>query len=405
MNTILIIIPLSKMSYFSGFSAPMQWIFTPLLDKYKFITCYSNNPHLDKYIELSQFSIIELNWYTELYEFTKIIQYIKSKKKIPILFGGLFANQFYKQIFEISDVDYFIKGDIELPIRELICKYFTNQLLKNIPNLTTREFDNQITWKFSQNDFYNIQYSLEWFPEYKFKLKNNLLGKRDNYIYAMPLFITGKSGCSCSVKKDDSCKVCFGSTNLVNSLYNRSTIDMQAKHLDFLIKNIQNDNYSTISIYDNTKNFDWNNLDYYNKEVNIEIDGKINVDIIRIIETKFKKINTLFLANGECESSQFKLDENNIVDIIRYIKTKYYADRVKFYHHHFHNNDETLVEQKYPEMFHHGKSWALKYLPAENEQSSFYNTYEEFFNIENFENIYEQSKIGFHNNLKEYINE
>lgn len=111
MNT-LVIIP--SLPHKFSFSAPLAWLFSDHIDHVRGIYGYMLNEQLAK--EYTSF-IVELNWFIELYEFELIVAFIKKHNPdSKILFGGLYSQLKYKELFERNNVDYFIKGDSELPL-------------------------------------------------------------------------------------------------------------------------------------------------------------------------------------------------------------------------------------------------------------------------------------------------
>lgn len=102
----LVIIP-SLMCKFS-FSAPLAWLFSDNIDKVKGIYGFQLNTTIVK--QYKSF-IVELNWFVELYEFALIVEFIKKHNPDSvIMFGGLYSQIKYKEIFQRYPVDYFIKG-------------------------------------------------------------------------------------------------------------------------------------------------------------------------------------------------------------------------------------------------------------------------------------------------------
>ncbi|MFZ6030370.1 MAG: hypothetical protein ACOYYS_21890 [Chloroflexota bacterium] len=154
----LVVIPSLMHKY--SFSAPLAWLFSGHLDRVKGVYSVTLNEEIVK--QYDRF-IVELNWFIELVEFELIVRFIKKHNpKAVILFGGLYSQLKYAEVFANTPVDYFIKGDNELPIRQ----FLDGVDPRRIPNMVGRDFENEQSYIFQQEEFKDLEFSLDWIPDY-----------------------------------------------------------------------------------------------------------------------------------------------------------------------------------------------------------------------------------------------
>jgi hypothetical protein len=154
----LVVIP-SLMHKFT-FSAPLAWLFSDHIGQVHGVYSYTLTKELVR--QYDSF-IVELNWFIELYEFELICSFIKQHNpRAKILFGGLYSQLKYREIFAHAPVDYFIKGDNEVPIKQ----YLDGVDPRDIPNMVGRDFENPLTYIFQQEDYKTLQFNLDWIPDY-----------------------------------------------------------------------------------------------------------------------------------------------------------------------------------------------------------------------------------------------
>lgn len=278
MRKALVVIPTSKPNYEIGFSAPLSWLFSNNVNNVKGIFSFQLNPEL---VHSYNYFIIELNWFTELYEFGLIVDYIKlHNKKAKILFGGIHSQLKYKMIFDNYDVDYFIKGDNELPIQI----FLDGDDIRNIPNFVSRSFENDIEYTFKEEDYDNLEFNLDWFPDYfRFLGKINL--ESDAGAFINPIIFSSK-GCA-TVHK--GCDYCFGSKlNVYKSCYNRGPIIADNDRLIKLLRKAEK-KFNKLTLYINSPcDYDFSNIKF-NVDAVIEIDSKISIEQIKNLLFAFKK--------------------------------------------------------------------------------------------------------------------
>ncbi len=278
MRKALVIIPTSKPNYEIGFSAPLSWLFSKNVHNVKGIFSFQLTPKL---ISSYDYFIIELNWFTELYEFGLIVDYIKShNKKAKILFGGIHSQLKYKMIFDNYDVDYFIKGDNELPIQ----MFLDGDNIRNIPNFVSRSFENDIEYTFREEDYDNLDFNLDWFPDYfRFLEKINL--ESDAGAFINPIIFSSK-GCATA---HEGCDYCFGSKlNVYKSCYNREPVIADNDQLIKLLRKAEK-KFNRLTLYINSPcDYDFSGIKLDIDAV-IEIDSKVSMEQIKNLLFAFKK--------------------------------------------------------------------------------------------------------------------
>jgi hypothetical protein len=280
----LVIIPTTMYNY--SFSAPLAWIFSKHTDKVAGIYGFELTGEL---VKSHNYFIIELNFFIELAEFKLLVEYLKKHNKdAKILFGGLYSSLKYKEIFNRYDVDYFIQGDNELPIE----MFLDSINPEKIPNLIGKNFENPVTYVFKEEDFKNMEFNLDWFPSYYQRIEKDQL-------YQLPMIITSKGGCS-TVHKE--CNYCLGSKHEeLKRIYNRPPIVMSNDLLMNLLKKIERKFEIASLMILSEYNYDFSNQ-YFDIEMNVEIDSRVPIEKIREILYAFKRcvLNISVYEEGVC---------------------------------------------------------------------------------------------------------
>ncbi len=305
----LVIIP--NLHHKFSFSAPLSWMFSDHTDSV--LGVYSQDLTSQMIQEYESF-IIECNWFVEIYEFSLIVK--KIKRIMPnskILFGGLYSQIKYKEIFNRFNVDYFIKGYNEFPIK----MYLDGTPPYQIPNFVGRDFENETTSIFTSKDLDTIEYNLNWFPDYfKYwdmypapfvdlepdfsrmpmfpaynypkKIKDPTKEFRipsKGGRYHLPMIITSRGGCS-SIHV--GCDYCMGSKTGVNKkIYNGPPI---VYNNDILIKHIKqiSANFPYMTLYINSPfEYDFSGY-FFDIEATIEVDTQITPTQLNNIMHSFK---------------------------------------------------------------------------------------------------------------------
>lgn len=277
----LVIIPSTIHNH--SLSAPLVWMFSKHIDNVTGIYGFELTEEL---VKSHGFFIIELNWFIQLFEFKLLVEYIKKENKdAKILFGGLYASLKYKEIFALFDVDYFIKGDNELPMEMFLESINPGK----IPNLIGKNFENPVKYVFSKEDYRNIEFSLDWFPSYYQNIK-------ENQDYQLPMIITSKGGCS-TVHK--GCEHCLGShSEELKKIYNRPPIIINNDILINLLESVERKFESASLLFLSEYSYDFSSK-YFDIDMTVEIDSIIPVDKIREILHAFKTCNLYISVYAE----------------------------------------------------------------------------------------------------------
>ncbi|HEX3030038.1 MAG TPA: hypothetical protein VHT34_12215 [Clostridia bacterium] len=336
----LVIIPSLQHKY--SFSAPLAWLFSHHASKVRGIYSESLRPHDLSGIDLC---IVELNWFIELCEFGHIVNYIrKYGKGVKILFGGLFAQLKYREIFKRYDVDLYIKGFAELPMKLLL----DGKNPCDIPNMVGRDFESETTYYPTKEDLENITYNLDWFPDYfrlwslypaygvDAPLSSSLMPFRPSYKYPkkiknplkeyrvppsggryhLPMVITSRGGCKAV---HEGCSYCMGSKK--DELREIYKCDGVALDNDTLKKHLRqiSERFEQATIYINTPfEYDFTG-EHYNLEVTIEVDCPVNFEQLGKIIYAFPKakVNLVLYKEGHtCDSGKKKYaDVKNLLKL------------------------------------------------------------------------------------------
>lgn len=305
---ILIVVPNLHHKY--SFSAPLAWLFSSFKGKLRGV--YSEELNKELVTQFDTF-FVECNWFVELYEFSLIVKFIKKhNENAKIIFGGLYSQLKYRDIFDLTEVDYFIKGFNEKPLK----LFFEGTIPEEIPNFVGRDFENETTLSLDRNDLKDIHFDLSWFPDY---FKNwNLYPAPDidlepdfsrmplfpsyNYPkemknpekefriptkggrYHLPMIVTSRGGCS---SIHDGCDYCMGAKKSKNrEIYNTNPVIYTN---DILISHIteisQMSPYMTLYI---NSPFEYDFTEYnFNISCTLEIDTKITAEQLKKIMYSF----------------------------------------------------------------------------------------------------------------------
>jgi hypothetical protein len=309
----LVVIPSLMHKY--SFSAPLAWLFSDHVDRVKGMYSFALTKDIVK--QYSRF-IVELNWFIELYEFELIARFIKQHNpRAVILFGGSHSQIKYREIFQHAPVDYFIKGDNEVPLKQ----FLDGVDPRTIPNMVGRDFENEQTYVFRQSDFQALEFSLAWFPEYEERWQEYPDPDADTDAvfselplypkywqkpgkdlpltlqwripskggrYHLPMLFTARGGCPVA---HTGCEYCMGSkTEELASMYKRPPVVMDNETLIHLLKKIEK-SFKQVSIYINTDCvYDFTGH-HFDLEATIEIDSPSTIDDVGKILPAFRKAN------------------------------------------------------------------------------------------------------------------
>lgn len=287
----------------------MAWLFSGYQDRVTGI--YSEAVTKDILSKYDTF-IVEINWFVELYEFSLITQLIKKvKPQSKILFGGLYGQLKYREIFQFAKVDYFIKGFNEKPMQ----RFLNGENPRDIPNFVGRDFENDTTLLLNKDDLRELIYDLSWFPDYfdnwaKYPAPNidldpdfssmplypsynypKVMSNPEKEFripskggrYHLPMIITSRGGCS---SIHEGCDYCMGAKVVANkAIYNQVPLiydnDTLISHLTQISKE-----FPHMTLYINSPfEYDFSNH-FFDIDCTIEIDTVVTpLQLKRIVHS------------------------------------------------------------------------------------------------------------------------
>ncbi|HEX2952759.1 MAG TPA: hypothetical protein VHR47_02100 [Bacillota bacterium] len=346
----LVIIPSLQHKY--SFSAPLAWLFSDHVSEVRGIYSEDLKPEDLAGIDLC---IVELNWFIELCEFGHIIRYIRRYGKgVTILFGGLYAQLKYKEVFEHYDVDLFIKGFAELPMKLLL----DGKDPSEIPNMMSRDFENETTYYPSKEELEKITYNLDWFPDYfrnwarypapgvDAEWSNSLTPFRPTYRYPqkiknplkeyrvppsggryhLPMVITARGGCRAV---HDGCSYCMGSKkDVLQEIYQCGGVVLDNELLKKHMRRIA-EGFKQATLYINSPfEYDFTG-EHYDIEVTIEVDCPVTPEQLAKVIYAFTKakVNLVLYKEGHMSIA----GQKKYADIKNLIKLEDEDHRIYFF--------------------------------------------------------------------------
>ena len=280
----LIVIP-TNVLYPESFSAPIVWLFSDHVDKVCGVYDWELTPEL---IREHEYFIVELNWFLQLAGFSNVINTIRQYNSgAKILFGGLYAALQYREVFSRMQVDYFIKGDNELPIK----MFLDDAPIRSIPNLVGRDFENEHTYFFSSDDLKRIDYNLDWFPSSQ-RVHERLLNSpidemyaNHSPIYPLPVVFTTKGGC---LSSHAGCGYCLGGRHSkLRQMYGRDIITLDNETVIQLFKKIEKRFSAATFFVLSPPDYDFSGHQF-DLDIFIEFDSMASVDQVAKIMKSFR---------------------------------------------------------------------------------------------------------------------
>lgn len=287
-RTALVIIPLSKsIQYMFGMSAPLAWLFAGRAARVRGVYGHELT---EADIRAHGTFVIELCWFTALYEVGLLATHIKQlNPRAEILIGGLYSQLAYREILDAYPVDYVIRGDNELPL----AMFLDGADPRTIPNFVGRDFERPIEYRFAAPDYLGLDFDLSWFPQYRELTAR--FPTTDNQQYRLPMIITSRGGCAVPHK---GCDYCMGARRKVMSrLYGRPVITMANDHLIHLVRRAER--FGELCIYVTSAcDYDLTGV-RCDAKVFIEIDGPVDVDRLRRLMFSFRRAELMIPVHSE----------------------------------------------------------------------------------------------------------
>lgn len=314
---VLVVIPLSKsIQYMFGLSAPLAWLFAGRADRVRGVYGHELS---EAHIREHDTFVIELCWFTALYEVGLLATHIKRiNPRAKILIGGLYSQLAYRKILDSYPIDYFIRGDNELPI----AMFLDGEDPRNIPNFVDREVEHPIEYRFSQDDFASLDFDLSWFPQYAAMIDR--FPTTDNQQYRVPMIITSRGGCGVPHR---GCSYCMGSRlKVMKQLHGRPVIVMDNDNLIRLIRKAER--FGEFCIYMTSAcNYDLTSI-HCDARVFIEVEGKVSADRLRKIMYAFRRSELMIPVHSDgimggdivtdCRDLVALSDDDHVVKFVAY---------------------------------------------------------------------------------------
>ena len=283
----LVVIPSLMVKY--SFSAPLCWLFAGLSDRVEGLYSFELTERRARDHDIF---IVELMWFIQLHEFIEICRFLKRHNpRCRILFGGLFSQLKYAELFKLAPVDYFIRGDNERPIREFLAGRDPRQ----IPNMVGRDFENPHGYLFTETDYEQLDFDLDWFPSH-LRYWHAAVGEDPNRSYDfpfpphgryhLPVLITARGGCPA---QHEGCESCIArQPGLMKRLYGRPAVRMGNDTLIRLLHKVERrfDHASIIQI--NNHHYDFSG-EHFDLDCTIEIDWLASVESVHRMLPAFRR--------------------------------------------------------------------------------------------------------------------
>lgn len=313
----LVVIPLSKsIQYMFGLAAPLAWLFAGRADRVRGVYGHELSEAL---IREHDTFILELCWFTALYEVGLLARYIKDvNPQAKVLIGGLYSQMAYHDLMAHYPIDYFIRGDNELPL----AMFLDGEDPRDIPNFVGQDFERPIEYLFTQKDFASLDFDLSWFPQYTTMIDQ--FPTTDNQQYRVPMIITSRGGCAVPHR---GCDYCMGARlKVMGKLYGRPVISMDNDSLIHLIRKAER--FGEFSIYVTSEcDYDLTSIQC-DAKVFIEIDGKVSAERLRKIMYAFRRSELMIpvhsdgIMGGEiladCREIVALSDEHHVIKLVAY---------------------------------------------------------------------------------------
>ncbi len=266
-----------------SFSAPLAWMFAPCPDRVRGVYGFELTREL---VLAHDRFVVELSWFIELHEFGLIVDFIRAHNPgAEILFGGMYAGIVYPEIFRRYRVDYFIRGDSELPLRLFV----EGEAPERIPNLSGRGFENPLGYVFTERDFDGLDFDLSWFPGY-------LRYRNPQERFHLPHLVTFRGGCNAV---HDGCDYCTGSKHqLLRKLYGRPPLTMPPASLMTLLSRVER-RFREVSLYLTEAEEYHFGGQRFDLDATIEIDSRTSAAQVAEIFRSFRKAYVLVSAYVE----------------------------------------------------------------------------------------------------------
>lgn len=147
--------------------------------------------------------IIDMHWYVHIKNGIEIVKQCKEALDCKIIVGGISATTFQEQLLNIKEIDYVVKGDSENPLLDLSKAILNNESTKNIPNISSKEFNNDIEYICTDLDKYDY-------------INLDFLEDKEAYLNMFDSWLLVGRGCPYN------CKNCDGARHNTKDIFGRN---------------------------------------------------------------------------------------------------------------------------------------------------------------------------------------
>jgi len=167
---------------------------------------------------------IDLHWLPHAQGSLELARVVKRlHPSIPVIFGGLSATYFYRELIEYPQVDFVVRGDsTEEPVLRLLRAIKSGASVEDVPNLTWKDVDgavrhNELSWVPSDLDDILLDYNYPVKSVIKYRSLSGLVPFNNWMDYPITAVFTCR-GCTLN------CRSCGGSSFSFKQMCNRSKV-------------------------------------------------------------------------------------------------------------------------------------------------------------------------------------
>jgi hypothetical protein len=244
----------------------------------------------------------------------------QNRPDAQIVLGGYTAQLFWTSLLEKVHADYIILGDNEYSFPRLLSDLYQRQgrPSAHLPNVAGKDFQNPMDYFFSEKDYKDFVYNIDWFPSYRQRvdgINRGSLLHMDHEFYTFPLIVLSK-GCS------QNCSFCLNSRQHYPKLFNRQPVPMPPYQLHRILREIEaHHRFGKCHLY-----FNWPLSNYlsmfsqtrFELELNTQIDVMPTVEELKVIAGAFPKasfyvsLGPTVYSNGTADVSEYVQEIENV---------------------------------------------------------------------------------------------
>ncbi|MFH1540008.1 MAG: hypothetical protein ABIH66_13725 [bacterium] len=171
----------------------------------------------DELIARAGIIAMDLHWFLALYTAEQTIRRIrKVNPNARIIVGGYTATVFAEIISERYDVDFVIKGDAEVPFKQLVEKLLNSEDVRDVPNLVAKDFSTPQSFALTTDVYDTVDYiTLDWFESFRKEISNY---QKNEFPVTVYPFIPVFKGCI------HDCEFCYGNPRIQKKVCGRGIV-------------------------------------------------------------------------------------------------------------------------------------------------------------------------------------